>query len=312
MGRMLETMKLGEGRRAPLSILKPLAAAPVQDCVVDWEIGEEVPYVEVGGPNKKVELSPALLQHPAQIVPQPPHVAPEPPSAEVGGAYLTEIKPMTASLEAWPVPAPAMAPLPIHADVVAYHQPDHPVSQQYASLLDSICGTLEMDAANVVMLLGVKQGVGSGTVLLNLAATAVLQRRLRVALVEARPGAVERLGVTNGSGLADVVTGTLALEKAICRTGIESLDALPAGAKVGATKEALAWVVAWLRDRYDLVLIHGPTLEDPLAAAPYLPQADGAYLVLPHGEKLNVATELASKLAGMGGRVCGLIHTRRE
>ncbi len=58
MGRMLETFKLGEGRRAPLAISKPPDAMPVQDCVVDWEIGAEVPYVEVGGPGKKVELSP--------------------------------------------------------------------------------------------------------------------------------------------------------------------------------------------------------------------------------------------------------------
>ena len=73
MGRMLETFKLGEGRRSPLALSKPADAAPAQDCVVDWEIGAEVPFVEVGGPNKKIELSPGLLQHPAQVTPQPLH-----------------------------------------------------------------------------------------------------------------------------------------------------------------------------------------------------------------------------------------------
>ena len=62
MGRMLETFKHGEGRRSPLTVGKPAGEAPVQDCVVDWEIGAEVPYVEVGGADKKIELSPGLMK----------------------------------------------------------------------------------------------------------------------------------------------------------------------------------------------------------------------------------------------------------
>jgi len=69
MGKMLETLKAGEGRRALLAISKPADGAPVQDCVADWEIGAEVPFVEVGGPGKKVELSPGLMKHPALAAP---------------------------------------------------------------------------------------------------------------------------------------------------------------------------------------------------------------------------------------------------
>ena len=74
MGRMLETLKFGEGRRTPLATSSPAAPMPgAADCVVEWEIGEEVPFVEVGGPNKKVELSPGLMRHPPQPA-QPPHL----------------------------------------------------------------------------------------------------------------------------------------------------------------------------------------------------------------------------------------------
>ena len=61
MGRMLDTLKQGEGRRV-MPAVEQTGGTPVQDCVVDWEIGEEVPFVEVGGPNKKIELSPGLRQ----------------------------------------------------------------------------------------------------------------------------------------------------------------------------------------------------------------------------------------------------------
>jgi hypothetical protein len=48
MGRMLETMKLGQARHTPLAISKPIDETPVQPCVTDWEIAEEVPFVEPG------------------------------------------------------------------------------------------------------------------------------------------------------------------------------------------------------------------------------------------------------------------------
>src|SRR5439155_25880559 len=103
MGRMLDTLKLGEGRRGPLPVAKPGDAAPAQDCVVDWEISEEVPFVEVGGPNKKVELSPGLMmKHPPQALPQAPHLPLEPSKPQA--FKLTETKPMTAAFEAWPAP----------------------------------------------------------------------------------------------------------------------------------------------------------------------------------------------------------------
>src|SRR6266542_6235307 len=98
MGRMLETLKQGEGRRVLPLLEKPSAEAAVQDCVVDWEIGAEVPFVEVGGPNKKLELSPGLLAHPAQAAPQPPHHAVE-GNVKPKTVQLTQAQPMTVAYE---------------------------------------------------------------------------------------------------------------------------------------------------------------------------------------------------------------------
>jgi Mrp family chromosome partitioning ATPase len=315
MGRMLETMKLGEGRRVPLAISKPAEGTPVQDCVVDWEIGEEVPYVEVGGPGKKVELSPGLLKHAPQAAPQPPHLPVEsaPALAKAKTVNLTETKPMTAAFEPWPAPAPT--PLGISTEIITYHKPDHAASKEYAGLLATMRGALKTDAANALILIGLKPRVGVSTVLLNLAVSAALKQKARVMVVDAnaqRSGLAQRLGHAGSAGLVEVMDGTLALEQAIVKTGIGSLHLLPAGAssKNRLTSEAMTWLMARLRERYDLIFIDGPTMEDAADLAVQVPQADGIYLVLPQGEAASRG--IAQTISRMGGRLCGLIHTHFE
>ncbi len=314
MGRMLETLKHGEGRRAPLAISKPADTAPAQECVVDWEIGAEVPFIEVGGPNKKVELSAGLLKHPPQTSPQPPHLPSEtaPPVAPRSGTvYLTEPKPMTAAFEPWPAPAPT--PLHLGADLVVFHQPEHPASKEYFVLLDALCSTLKAGEANILLFVGLKSHVGASTVLLNLAVAAARQKKSRVVVLDARGGLAERLGHVGCVGLADVLAGVAAMEQAIIKTGIGSLHMLPAGAKPNTpTPEAIAWLCAWLRERYDLVLVHGPTMDDAESARVHLAHANGIYLVLPQGEPMPAARAAAQAISGQGGRLSGLIHTHFE
>lgn len=312
MGRMLETLKLGEGRRTPLPVSKAADVAPVQDCVVDWEIGAEVPFVEVGGPNKKVELSPGLLKHPPQPVPQAPHLPVETvPAAKKKVVELTETAPLTAAFEPWP--APTMTTLGISREIVAYHQPEHAASRQYAALLDAMCRGLRADAANVLLLIGLRPEVGACTVLLNLAACAALEQT-RVVVVDAGQGDLaSKLGHAAHASFLEVIAGTAALEQAIVKTGIDRLHLLPIGAtdKNPLTSQAMAWLMAWLRERYELIFIAGPMLEDANLAL-QVPQADGIYLVLPQGEPAAIARGIAPGIARMGGRLSGLIHTHFE
>src|SRR5438045_1649512 len=122
MGRMLETLKLGEHRRLAPAADKPAPPTPGQDCAVAWEIGSEAPYIEGGGPNKKVEYSPSLQPHPPQLA-QPPHAPIEKAlgSAGLKVVALTETAPMAVEFEVWPEAAPA--PTGIAAEIIAYHQP---------------------------------------------------------------------------------------------------------------------------------------------------------------------------------------------
>ena len=317
MGRMLETLKLGEGRRAPLLVAKAADAGPAPDCVVEWEISEEIPFVEVGGPNKKIELSPSLMKHPPQPAPQAPHLGVQPPPAvaKTIGVALTEVKPMTAVFHPWPAPMPT--PLGISTDIIAYHQPEHAATKAYAALLEAMRGALRTDEANVLLLVGVKQHVGVSTVLLNLAVCAAMMHKMRVVLVDAnlqQPDLAKRLGHSGSSGLMEVIEGTLALEHAVVKTGVESLHVLSAGMPVKMhhplSSEAMAWLIAWLRERFDLILIDGSTLDDAAGLASHVPHADGVYLVSPQGEAVNKG--VAQSIGRLGGRLCGLIHTHLE
>jgi Mrp family chromosome partitioning ATPase len=328
---MLETLKLGESRRAPVAISKP-EGAPVQDCVTDWEIAEEVPYIEVGGPNKKVELSPGLMKHPPQAAPQPPHLpaAPAPAAAvKPTAVYVTPAKPMAVAYEPWPGPMPA--PVGVSAEIIAYHQPEHATSKEYAALLQTLRAGLKTGSAGVLLLAGLKPNVGTSTVLLNLAVLAAQAQKLRVMLIDGcqlgaqatgqaatpslalRPGIAQRLGQSASAGFRDVLEGTVALEQAIVRTGIGTLHLLPTGASTKAhqplTAAAMSWLIGWLRERYDLILIDGPSAEDAAGLAVHLPHADGLYLVLPRGATAAGHDGIAQTLRRMGGRLCGLIHT---
>ena len=161
MGKMLETMKLSQGRRVPLAVSKPVDEVPVQDCVTDWEIAEEVPYVEVGGPNKKVESSSGLTKHAAQAAPQPPHLSVEKPKT----VNLSVIQPTSVAFEPWHDAPPPSAVSP---EVIAYHHPEHPTSKEYEALLDALRSGRKTEIAPVLLLLGLRPNVGASTVLLNL------------------------------------------------------------------------------------------------------------------------------------------------
>src|SRR5205807_1423322 len=103
------------------------------------------------------------------------------------------------------------------------------------ALLEAMRGVLRTDESSVLLLVGVKPNVGVSTLLLNLAVCAAMLHKLRVVLVDAnlqQPDLAKRLGHTGASGLMEVIEGTLALDNAIIKTGIESLHVMSAGMPV--------------------------------------------------------------------------------
>lgn len=313
MGRTLDTLRHGDmqrSHRTPASH-RPHGDAAPEECVVDWTLQEEVPFVEVGGPGKVMECSPLLVKHPPQAKVQPPH-----PSLGKGLAgakpapvvNLTDAEPMLVALESWPRLA---VPAGIAPEIIAHHQPDHAVSKQYAALFDRMMQGYTGSAPRVLLLCGLRPHVGTSTVLLNLAVTAARQRR-RVAVVDmnvARPALAARLGHEAPDGLQEVIAGSAAIGQALLATLVPELHLLPSGKGGPLSGEAVAWMMAWLRERFDVMFVDGPCAEPTGALADLAAHVDDVYVVLPQDESPGATRGIAQSISRMGGRLRGLIHT---
>lgn len=318
MGRMFETLRIAMNQRGSGAEAKPTPPANLGECVVDWTMSEEAegPYIEVGGPNKKIEASADVLAiQPAHASPvQPPHVA------------MTDLKktpdlasglprPMSVAFDLWPGPmAPSRGVSP---DLITYHQTDHPVSQQYSLLLEQMLKGMAPGGSTALLVTGVASHVGATTVLLNLAILGATHLKRRVVVLDAnlrRPSLAQRLGFTAQAGILDVLAGSEALEHILRASPIANLHVIPGRASKEdhhLTQEAAGWLIGWLRERFDLLLIDGPSLEQSPQLGLWTPFVEAVYAVAPQKDQV-VHKSLAQTISRLGGRLRGLIHTHLE
>src|SRR5690349_12227653 len=221
MGRMADILRNAErrpdARPAPADPPEVEAEEPAEveagaDAVPFPELEDDdaVPFIEVGGPRE-----PAL-----RIVtppPPPPPTTPPPPRNEVTPTRAPAPDPTGPLPPAGPF---TIAFQPVHAgrlpgrgfgpELIAYHQPDHPVSVQYRSLAAEIARQLPGAGPRVLLFTAASAGAGTSTVLLNLAITLARQEAARVVAVDAnvaRPALAAWLGVPAGPGLAEARAG---------------------------------------------------------------------------------------------------------
>jgi Mrp family chromosome partitioning ATPase len=76
--------------------------------------------------------------------------------------------------------------------------------------------------------------------------------------------------------------------------------------------EAIAYMLDWLKERFDLVLVDGPCMEEAAEIVTLAPLCDGMYLVVPQGDIAPPHRAMAHNIGRHGGRVKGLIHTHFE
>ena len=215
---------------------------------------------------------------------------------------------------------PADSSRRISPDLITYHRPDHPISKQYAALLEQMLLGLTPGPAPVLLLTGSAPRVGTTTVLLNLAVCAAGANR-RIVAVDAnyhQPDLASLLGLEDQPGWMNVLAGNLALEQAVQQTSLRNLQVLP-GDPTGETQgialapDAVRWVLRWLRERFDIVLVDGPDLKHGSDLAVLAPACDGLYLVVPQSEaSLAQDRTLVQNLPRLGGRLRGLVHTHVE
>jgi Mrp family chromosome partitioning ATPase len=220
-----------------------------------------------------------------------------------------------------PEPAPLEPPGKRFApELLAYHQPDHPVSEQYRALWKSIAAPLPAGRAQVLLFTGAFPAAGTTTALLNLAVTAVREGKLRVVAMDAdwrSPALADRLGLPLGPGLQEVLGGTVPLKRALQETGLPNLVALTAGAAGNNATAPLAGegmrsVLRHLRSRFDLVLVDAPPWDGRPEVIALGSFADTVYLVTTQDKaQASEVTDLIELIPQQGSRLRGCILTGR-
>jgi Mrp family chromosome partitioning ATPase len=319
MGRMLEALRQAQGRRAQAGQSVPALQTvwpgfdergaaegmrEVSDLMHIEPDGEgTVPFIEVGGPRSR-----AVIEKP---VDRAPVVSRAPAESRV---MSVQFRPLC--LE----PTPGRGPARFARELVAYHQPDHPVSAQYRELARGLLAGLPAEHARVLLFTSAVAGAGTTNVLLNVAITLARQENLRVIVVDAhlrRPAVASRLGLADAPGLREVLAGRLPLESAVRASGLPGLSALTAGIDETTLPgrlagEAMRSVLRHLRAACDVVLVDGPRWDGRPEVVALGCSCDAVYLCLPEAEQEAPETvDLLQIIPEQGAHLCGCILTGR-
>ena len=156
---------------------------------------------------------------------------------------------------------------------------------------------------------------GKTTVACNVAIT-LAQSGKRVCLVESdlrRPRVTDYLEINAGLGLTEVLAGQVKLEDAIQSWGGDLLKVLPPGALPPNPSELLGShqmgnAISNLKEKFDVVILDTPPLLAVSDAAVLAAQADGAIIVVRHGQTTREALRHAiGTLDQINAKVMGTV-----
>jgi Mrp family chromosome partitioning ATPase len=291
-----------------------------------WVNAEETPYVEIGGPGGPVFSAP------------PPFAARTMPEAKIEAKPEPKPEPRPEPARTFPrlvsPPAPAYLSVKFHdvavrgdsktsadgpdATLVAFHQPDHPVSQEYGSLRDAIAQQLPDLTSRVVLFNSVAAEAGTTTVLLNLAVTLAQDGKRRVLVVDAntaRPAVAAKLALKQTSGLCEALGHQIPLPLALQPSPVAGVHVLAAGTATDATPAAFCRdftrSLQHLRQWYDWVLVDagvwGVMPERDSACS----SADAVYLVVREADtESKDFLSTRGWVKELGGHLRGYVTTR--
>lgn len=313
MGRMLDTLRRTNGKPLAADPQATARLVPVDDSVPESAEADEIPFIEVGGPDRAIEASPDVLaagRKSAVETPAAVRRAPAPLAPAHGGILFHPLPDVAA-----PAEAPARR---VSADVIVLHEPDHPVCAQYRGLLDAMAAQAPLGGPRVAALAAAASGAGTTTVLLNLALTRAKQGRGLVAVVDAnlrRPAIGVRLGLAAGPGVGDVLAGRCPLARALRPSGITNLLALTAEGAAGSSllpaAGSLRSLLRQLRGRCDLVLVDAPAWDGGPELAGLAGACDDVYLILRPAEVgTPPVVGLSQLLSQVGGHLGGYVVSR--
>jgi hypothetical protein len=327
MARIREALRRADTVRGQPRETVP-APRPYQpeDVRFSAETEEEVPFIEVGGRETPMEASPSVLGSVPNKrgAPSAEREAPEQGSALCVPrfALCAERSPAAAvrltgvAFRSFP---PELAPLPpvlerFAPDLVALHQPDHPISEQYRALVKNLEKQLPARQSQALLFTSPTPQTDTTPVLLNLAITRARRHATATVVVDAnlrRPAVAERLGLPAAPGLGDVLAGRLSLPRAIQETGLGNLYALTAG-KIAhenttlVAGDAMRVALRDLRGRFDWIFVNAPCWDGRPEASTLRSACDAVYVVVPETDvDTSAVEELSQLIVEQGGCLQG-------
>jgi|GEM_PF-2250049 len=324
---------------------------PLEEIVSPTVVSADVPYFEVGGPTGAttntvrptpglvvLPKSPAVVAavSPAPVVPPTPTPVPPTPiaAATVGSPppptfVAPPVRPVTSAGDApcllsisFQTVPPSLQQLrevtdTISAELIAWHQPDHPISEEYRRLRREIVGHFTPGVRPTILFTGASSRSGTSLTAQNLA-IAWAKEGMRVLLIDGnpvRPTVSSRLLIPMQPGLMEILERGTPVHLALHRTAVANLSACPTGlTSVGAehlNMDRLERVLSGLRERFDAIVIDGPEWQNSLAGR-LTELADATYLVARHTEQDATSVSRAHEgLLRQGGRIRGYVLTRR-
>jgi Mrp family chromosome partitioning ATPase len=271
---------------------------------------EEVPFIE-WGPHRSMEASPSVLAAPAPSRQDRTSSAPAgrgPRVADETGVALVA-PPHGVTFRAAPG---ENAGTKLAPELVAFHDPEHPVSAQYRELLRALLAARPADRPQALLFTPAGAGRGATVTVLNAAITAARRGRRRVAVVDAdtaAPGVATALGLAEQPGWREVLAGAATLDAALRETAQPDLAALTAGAAatggVRFLAETARSLLRQLRQRFDLVFVNAPPWDDRPETANLAAACDAVYLVVTPADADAPATDALFRRISEAGATPG-------
>ena len=316
MGRLAEMWKsAAAGPATPL----PTPGAPLSLDVAsqppvlpDPTEDDDVPFIEVGGPKPIMRNLETVPSRPAGA---PIHSETRKPKRGAPAEPATTATTTTPAEKAMSVRFDSLGAgdgtsLGIAADIIAFHNPNHAISQQYRSLAAEIARQLPGDNPRAVLIVAAERGAGATAVAINLGVTLAKQDDRRIALLDAdgeNPELASRLGISPSPGLGDVVQRRQPATWSLRETAQSRLFALPSERGSPTPDAALVSVIEQIRARCDWVIVDAGVWRPRLAVI--AAACDAAYLV--HAEGDAAVRNLVPAILAATGRLRGCIVTKR-
>jgi Mrp family chromosome partitioning ATPase len=303
MGRTFETMLLAEGRmpaREEPPALDPVPQStptprptPADNEVPLRELPADAPFIEVG--LRLLDASPDVM------------AATPTPAARPSKRLQLRLVPSPT------VPVPS-GTLP--AEVIAYHDPAHPLAEQYRDLTAGLLEARPGVGPRTLAFTTALAGTSLTSVLLNLGVTAARLATRRIVVVEAdlrQPTLAATLGLPPAPGLVEALADVVPLDQAVRTTAQSNLLILPAG---GVMPESFALlrvdrirhVIQRLALRADLVLLALPRWDSRPDVLALSACCDALFLVAPEPEADQPhVRELLHQLPALGAPLAGTV-----